>query len=81
VRARIATGASSKGLLVPLSAVLRDDDNRPFVYVAGKDDHFLRKHVGMGDHAGKDVVITSGLVAGQEIVSDGGIFLRFMQSQ
>lgn len=81
VRVRIDAGHASKGLLVPLAAVLRDDDNRPFVYVVDKNKRFLRRHVGLGDHVGKDVVIVSGLAAGQQVVSAGGIFLRFMQSQ
>ena len=38
----------STGLLVPVSAVLRDDENLPFVYVALPDGSFARRHVTLG---------------------------------
>lgn len=81
VRVDIAAKHSRKDLMVPISAVLRDADNRPFVYVANKDHHFVRRQVKLGYRSGQDVVIASGLEAGQKVVSDGGIFLRFMQTQ
>src|SRR6476620_5100966 len=40
----IESGRVSTGLLVPVSAVLRDDQNLPFVYVALPDGSFARRN-------------------------------------
>lgn len=72
---------ASHALLVPASAVLRDDENLPFVYVAQADGGFARQHVTLGDRSGDDVAIRDGLKAGQQVVVDGGIFVQFLQNQ
>jgi cobalt-zinc-cadmium efflux system membrane fusion protein len=77
----IESGRVSTGLLVPVSAVLRDDENLPFVYVALRDGTFARRHVALGYRDAQNYDITSGLVSGDRIVADGAIFLQFMQSQ
>ncbi|HET8553597.1 MAG TPA: efflux RND transporter periplasmic adaptor subunit [Rhodanobacteraceae bacterium] len=81
VRVDITTTPTREDLMVPVSAVLRDADNRPFVYVADKQHRFVRRHVKLGYRSGHDVVVISGLEAGQKVVAEGGVFLRFMQSQ
>lgn len=81
VRARIESREARDGLLVPVSAVLRDDDNLPFVYVAQQDNSYARRHVTLGERVGDRYLIPSGLRAGERIVGDGGLFLRFIQSQ
>ncbi|MGH8277356.1 MAG: efflux RND transporter periplasmic adaptor subunit, partial [Steroidobacteraceae bacterium] len=45
VRVVIQAREESTGLLIPVSAVLRDDENLPFVYVAQPDGGFARRHV------------------------------------
>src|SRR6185437_11516395 len=77
----IRSSRSSTGLTVPVSAVLRDDENLPFVYLALPDGSFARRHVTLGSREGEAYQITDGLVAGDEIVVDGALFLQFMQSQ
>lgn len=77
----IESGRTSTGLLVPVSAVLRDDENLPFVYVALPDGSFARRHVTLGYRDSQNYDVTSGLASGQRIVADGSIFLQFMQSQ
>ncbi|MGN6227794.1 MAG: efflux RND transporter periplasmic adaptor subunit [Dyella sp.] len=72
---------ASQALPVPSSAVLRDDENLPFVYVARADGSFARQHVTLGDRSGDNVAIRDGLKAGQQVVTDGGIFVQFLQSQ
>ncbi len=72
---------ASRALLVPAAAVLRDDENLPFVYVAQADGGFARQHVTLGDGSGDEVAIRDGLKAGQQVVVDGGIFVQFLQSQ
>ena len=81
VRVLIHARAQSHGLLVPVSAILRDDENLPFVYVAQADGGFARRAVTLGTRAGDQYDIASGLKAGERIVVDGGIFLQFIQSQ
>jgi cobalt-zinc-cadmium efflux system membrane fusion protein len=81
VRARIQARQESSGLLIPASAILRDDVNLPFVYVAQADGSFARQHVTLGYRSGDQFDISSGLQAGNQVVIDGGIFVQFMQNQ
>ena len=71
----------SHGLVIPVSAVLRDDENLPFVYVAQSDGSFARQRVTLGNRAGDQYEIPEGLHTGQQIVVDGAIFVQFMQNQ
>src|SRR6185312_7006093 len=48
VHVLIRSRQQSNGLLVPVSAVLRDDENLPFVYVTQRDGSFARRHVTLG---------------------------------
>ena len=77
----ISSARVSNGLLVPVSAILRDDENLPFVYIALPDGSFARRHVTLGYRDSQQYDVTSGLSSGDEIVADGAIFLQFMQSQ
>jgi cobalt-zinc-cadmium efflux system membrane fusion protein len=81
VRVRIRSRVERSGLLIPVAAVLRDEENLPFVYVVESDAGFARRHVTLGNRTGDQYVIPEGLVAGERIVVDGGLFLQFMQSQ
>ena len=78
---QIQSHQESSGLLVPVSAILRDDVNLPFVYVLQSDDSFARQHVTIGYRAGDRYEITDGVRVGDKIVIDGGIFVQFMQNQ
>ena len=64
VRVRIQARQESTGLLVPVSAILRDDENLPFVYVVQSDGSFARRHVTLGYRAGDQYDIPAGLKAG-----------------
>ncbi len=81
VHVRIQSRQPSSGLLVPVSAILRDDENLPFVYVVQGDDSFARRRVTLGPRTGDQVVIPSGLASGDRIVDDGALFLQFRQIQ
>ena len=81
VRVLIQARQESTGMLVPVSAILRDDENLPFVYVAQRDGSFARQQVTLGYRAGDQYDISDGLKAGDEIVVDGAIFVQFMQNQ
>jgi cobalt-zinc-cadmium efflux system membrane fusion protein len=81
VRVRIRSRQESTGMLVPVSAVLRDDENLPFVYVADPAGGFARRHVTLSDRVGDQYAIPEGLRPGDRVVVDGGVFVQFMQSQ
>ena len=81
VRVLIKSRHESTGLLVPVSAVLRDDVKLPFVYIAQSDGSFARQHVTLGYRAGDRYEIAAGLQGGEKIVVEGGIFVQFMQNQ
>ena len=81
VRVHIRARAQSTGLLVPVSAILRDDENLPFVYVAEPDGSFARQRVTLGYRAGDQYDIPEGLKDGAQVVVDGGLFVQFMQNQ
>lgn len=81
VRVRIQSRQPSQGLLIPVSAMLRDDENLPFVYVAQHDGGFARRRVTLGARSGDDYPVSEGLKPGDQVVVDGGIFVQFMQNQ
>jgi cobalt-zinc-cadmium efflux system membrane fusion protein len=81
VRVLIQAREENTGVLVPVSAVLRDDVNLPFVYLLQPDGSFARQHVTLGYRSGEQNDIADGLKAGDQIVVDGGIFVQFMQNQ
>lgn len=81
VRVLIQAHQETSGLLIPVSAILRDDDNLPFVYLTQSDGSYARQHVTVGYRAGDNDEITAGLKVGDKIVVDGGIFVQFIQTQ
>jgi cobalt-zinc-cadmium efflux system membrane fusion protein len=81
VRVLIQAREESTGLLVPVSSILRDDENLPFVYLVQPDGSFSRQHVTLGGRTGDQYDIADGLKAGDQLVVDGGIFVQFMQNQ
>jgi cobalt-zinc-cadmium efflux system membrane fusion protein len=81
VRVQIHAQKQSSGTLIPVSAVLRDDVNLPFVYVVQADGSFARQHVNLAYRTGDQYDIAESLKTGDEIVVDGGLFVQFMQSQ
>jgi len=81
VRVRIRARQESNGLLVPVSSILRDDVNLPFVYLVQADGSFARQHVTLGYRSGDQFDISEGLKTGDRIVIDGSIFVQFIQNQ
>lgn len=81
VRVRLHSRSQETGLLVPVSAVLRDDENLPFVYLANADGSFSRRRITLGTRAGDRYETTSGLTTGDRVVIEGGLFLQFLQNQ
>ena len=81
VRVLVHSRQENTGMLVPVAAILRDDENLPFIYVAQRDGSFARHHVTLGYRTGDQYEIPEGLKADEQIVTDGAIFMQFMQTQ
>lgn len=81
VRVLIHSRHDQTGLLVPVSAVLRDDEDLPFVYLVNGDGSFSRRRITLGSRVGDRYEATAGLAAGDQVVVEGGLFLQFMQNQ
>jgi cobalt-zinc-cadmium efflux system membrane fusion protein len=81
VRVAIQSRRTRGGMLVPVSAVLRDDDNRPIVYVAADSLGFERRSITLGARQDGSYEVTDGLKPGDRVVTEGGLFLQFAQSQ
>ena len=69
------------GLLVPTTAVLRDEENLPFVYVAAPNGSFDRRRITLGSRVGDQYEVVTGIAAGDKVVSEGALFLQFAESQ
>ncbi len=80
VQVAIHSRHPSVGLLVPVAAVLRDDENLPFVFLANGDGTFARRRVQIGARSGDRQEITAGVKAGDVVVSDGALFLQTVES-
>jgi cobalt-zinc-cadmium efflux system membrane fusion protein len=81
VNVSIRASQGRNGMLVPVSAVLRDDQNLPFVYLALPNNHFARRQVTIGSRIGDEYEIRTGLSVGDRLVVDGALFLQFAGSQ
>ncbi len=81
VRVALHSRRDSEGLLAPTSAILRDDENLPFVFVAKPDGSFARRRIEVGTQVGDRTEIRSGLQAGATVVVEGGLFMQFAENQ
>ncbi len=80
VRVAIQSDHARSSILVPESAILRDDENLPFVFVAAGNG-YARRRVTLGSHVKGSYEIPSGLADGDRVVTDGSLFLQFAESQ
>ena len=76
----VAAGAIQNAIAVPDAAVLRDDENQPFVYVATGTNQFARRAVEIGQSENGRTQILKGLSGGEKVVGDGGLFVQFANS-
>jgi cobalt-zinc-cadmium efflux system membrane fusion protein len=77
VDAVIQTNRQNNILVVPVAAVLRDDKNEPMTYVEVASGKFAQRSVAIGPQQDGLVEIDSGLREGENVVSDGSLFLQF----
>jgi cobalt-zinc-cadmium efflux system membrane fusion protein len=71
----ITTGAPIHAPAVPQNALVREMDGSMSAWTTTDRKHFTRKSVSVGLRQNNIVEIKSGLSAGEELVSDGAIFL------
>ncbi len=81
VRVSIKSNVNRNGILIPSSAVQRDDENLPFVFVETPNGTFGRRHVTLGAHVDDNYEVLSGLTPGEKIVTDGALFVQFAETQ
>jgi cobalt-zinc-cadmium efflux system membrane fusion protein len=81
VRVAIQGHRTKQGMLVSTMAVLRDEDNLPFVILAQKDGSFIRRRVTLGSQMSDTYEIVDGLAVGDHVVTEGALFLQFAESQ
>jgi len=81
VRVQIQADAQQTGFLVPTSAVLRNEENLPFVFVALPTGGFNRRQITLGPRVGDAYQVLTGLAAGDRVVIDGALFLQFAESE
>ena len=63
-------------IVIPVSAVLRDDDNLPFVYLDAGNNRFDRRRISLGGRTGDVYEVTTGLRVGESIVTQGALLLQ-----
>ena len=62
VQVQIQSSRQYRGLLIPVSAVLRNDENLPYVYVVAPDASYARRSVTLGGRIGNRFVIPQGQI-------------------
>jgi cobalt-zinc-cadmium efflux system membrane fusion protein len=67
-------------LTVPVSAVLYDEQNLPFVYLQIENGKFAQRLVKVGGQQDGQIEIREGLTAADHVVSEGSLFLQFAYS-
>jgi cobalt-zinc-cadmium efflux system membrane fusion protein len=63
-------------IVIPVAAVLRDDDNLPFVYVDAGNNRFNRRRIALGGRTGDVYEVTGGLRVGEDLVTQGALLLQ-----
>ena len=80
VDAEIQTGVRKNILVVPVSAVLHDAKTSPSSTWQVQPNKFAQRLVTVGAQQGDQVEITSGIKAGESVVSQGSLFVQFALS-
>lgn len=75
VRARVAAGTRTHGVLIPQRAV-RVGSNRSQVLLVNEEDKVVSREVRLGDLRGSDWLILEGLNGGERLIVEGGTNAR-----
>ena len=76
VRAELVEGTKSNGILVPQSAVSRDEKGNPTALTVGAGNKLEMRKIEAPRTVGTNWLVTSGLKAGDKVVVDGAQMLR-----
>jgi cobalt-zinc-cadmium efflux system membrane fusion protein len=60
---------------------MRDEENLPFLFVAATNGTFARRRIDLGTRIGDSYEIIGGLKPGDQVVTEGALFLEFAESQ
>jgi membrane fusion protein, heavy metal efflux system len=80
VTTSVNAGTIKNAIALPDAAILRDNENQPFVYAATSSNQFGRRPVTVGENSDGKTEITGGLKAGDHVIVDGSLFLQFANS-
>src|SRR6185437_8374701 len=81
VSATVNAGSIANSIALPDAAILRDDENQPYVYAATSSNQFGKRPVTLGESLNGQTQVTSGLKAGDRVIGNGSLFLQFANSQ
>lgn len=81
VEADIHTRTQKNVLSVPVSSVLHDAQNEPFVYVEVEPAKFAQRQITTGVEQNDAIEVLSGLKPEEKVVSEGSVFLQFSSEQ
>ena len=80
VDAVIHTRSGRTVLALPTSAILRTEENLPFVYVEASPGKFAQRLINIGVEQAEETEIVTGLKEGEKVVAQGSVFLQFANS-
>ena len=80
VSATVNAGKMANVIALPDAAVLRDNENQPFVYTENSQNQFGKRQVTLGESTDGQTEITSGLKPGDHVIGNGSLFLQFANS-
>jgi cobalt-zinc-cadmium efflux system membrane fusion protein len=80
VTASVDAGKEPNAIALPDAAILRDNENQPFVYAATSANQFGRRTVTVGESLNGQTEIKSGVKPGDQVIGDGSLFLQFANS-
>jgi cobalt-zinc-cadmium efflux system membrane fusion protein len=78
--ATVTAGVLKNVLAVPNAAVMRDENNEPYVYVQSGENQFARHDVTLGETQNSETQIVKGIAPGDRVVGNGSLFLQFANS-
>jgi membrane fusion protein, heavy metal efflux system len=80
VDAAIRTRSRANILVVPVSAVLHDEQNEPMVYVEAAPGKYAKRLVQVGEQRDNMLEVRGGLQPGERVISEGSLFVQFALS-
>jgi cobalt-zinc-cadmium efflux system membrane fusion protein len=80
VTATVLAASIPNALTVPDSAVLRNAENEPFVYVEVTPNQFGQRPITVGESLDGKTQVLEGVKPGDRVIADGSLFLQFQNS-